>query len=317
MAGRSAVVTFVALRLGDYIFLTTFADDQLQTRCYDQRTRNLLWTRGLKVEKLETYHNSEGSPAAATPATDGDRVVSYFGSFGLVCYDFKGNEVWKHPLPVAQSHGGFGSGTSPIIFAKRFVILNRDQMEKSSVMALDLRNGKTVWETARPDASGSFGTPIIWHNNKIDEVITPGSLRVQGYDLKSGKGRWMIEPVTTFACTTPVFGDGLLFFAGWSPGKSDSPWPSWASFLERSDKNKDGEITFDEFGPGERDFARAWISTATGKSQKWIGTLCKRGLQGREPAACNQTRRNRRHHSNTRRLEVQSWSTLRGLSPLL
>src|SRR6266850_567053 len=62
---------------GDYIFLTTFADDQLQTRCYEQRTRTLLWTRGLKVEKLETYHNSEGSPAAATPATDGDRVVSY------------------------------------------------------------------------------------------------------------------------------------------------------------------------------------------------------------------------------------------------
>ena len=109
---------------GDHIFLTTFEDGQLQTRCYDRRTGGLVWTRSVKVEKLETYHNSEGSPAAATPATDGDRVVSYFGSFGLVCYDFKGNEVWKHPLPLAQSHGGFGSGTSPIIAARRFVILN-------------------------------------------------------------------------------------------------------------------------------------------------------------------------------------------------
>src|SRR3954462_15375279 len=38
---------------GDSIFLTTFADGQLQTRCHDRRTGNLLWTQGLKVEKLE------------------------------------------------------------------------------------------------------------------------------------------------------------------------------------------------------------------------------------------------------------------------
>jgi outer membrane protein assembly factor BamB len=54
----------------------------------------------------------------------------------------------------------------------------------------------------------------------------------------------------SFACTTPVVGDGLLFFAAWSNGKADSPWPTWEKFLEKYDKNKDGVISLDEFDPG-------------------------------------------------------------------
>jgi len=76
----------------DQIFLTTFADNELQTRCYQRADGKLAWSRGLKPDKLEIYHGTESSPAASTPATDGERVVSYFGSFGLICYDSKGNE---------------------------------------------------------------------------------------------------------------------------------------------------------------------------------------------------------------------------------
>lgn len=249
------------------IFLTTFVDGELQTRAYETRDGRLLWTKGLKPEKLETFHRTEGSPAAGTPATDGKKVVSYFGSFGLICYDFAGKELWRHPLPVAASGGGFGSGTSPII-SGNLVLLNRDQEENSSILAVDLSTGKTAWETPRPDATGSFGTPIVWNNNGIAEVVMPGSIRLKGYDLKTGKERWVVEGVVGFACTTPVVGDGLLFFAGWSPGKSDAPWPSWETFLEKQDKNHDGEITFDEFDPEDRDFARGMDRNHDGKITK-------------------------------------------------
>src|SRR5437899_3013494 len=71
---------------GERLFLTTFDQEHLQTRCYDLRNGTLLWTRGLKPEKLEAYHTTENSPGAPTPATDGKHIVSYFGSFGLVGY---------------------------------------------------------------------------------------------------------------------------------------------------------------------------------------------------------------------------------------
>src|SRR6267143_4061021 len=133
---------------GDSIFLTTFADGQLETRCYARQKGDLLWSRPVKVEKLEAFHRTESSPAAATPTTDGQRVVSYFGSFGLVCYDFKGKELWQYPLSIAESGGGFGSGTSPIS-ARNLVVLNRDQAQDSTLLAVDLRTGKKVWETLR------------------------------------------------------------------------------------------------------------------------------------------------------------------------
>jgi outer membrane protein assembly factor BamB len=194
-------------------------------------------------------------------------VVSYFGSFGLVSYDLRGKELWQYRLPVADSGGGFGSRTSPIVVGN-LVILNRDQTENSSLLAVDLRTGKKAWETARPEATGSFGTPIMWHNNNIDEVVTPGSIRINGYDLKTGAERWRYEPVSPFACTTPVIGPGVLLFAAWSPGKADSPWPTWPSFLEHNDKNKDGEITFDEFDASSRDFARGMDVNRDGKITK-------------------------------------------------
>jgi outer membrane protein assembly factor BamB len=251
----------------DQIFLTTFSDNELQTRCYHRQDGALAWSRGLKPDKLETFHSTESSPAVPTPATDGQRLVSYFGSFGLICYDRKGTELWRHPLPVALSAGGYGTAASPLI-AGNLVVVNRDQNEGSSLLAVDLHTGNTAWETPRPDARGSFGTPILWRNDGIDEVITPGSLRLKGYALKTGLEDWLVQGTAPFACTTPVVGDGLLFFAAWSNGKADAPWPSWEKFLEAYDKNKRGVVSLDEFDPATRDFMRGLDLNHDGKIDK-------------------------------------------------
>ena len=248
----------------DRIFLTTCEGSELQTRGYHRSTGQLLWAGKLTPEKLETFHGSEGSPAASTPTTDGQRVVSYFGSFGLICYDFEGKEMWRHPLPLALSGGSFGTGTSPII-AGNLVLLNRDQDMNSSLLAVSLQTGKTVWETARPEANGSFGTPMLWTNAGVPEVVMPGSVRLKGYALTTGRERWVFEGITGFACTSPVSGDGLLFFAGWSHGKADQPWKSWNDFLKQHDKNGDGVVTLDEFDPKSRDFLRAFDVNHDGK----------------------------------------------------
>ncbi|HTL16478.1 MAG TPA: pyrrolo-quinoline quinone, partial [Patescibacteria group bacterium] len=93
----------------EQLFLTAFVDGELQTRCYQRRNGKLAWSHGVKAETLEMFHGTESSPAASTPVTDGERIVSYFGSFGLVCYDMQGSELWRHPLPTALSLGGYGT----------------------------------------------------------------------------------------------------------------------------------------------------------------------------------------------------------------
>jgi outer membrane protein assembly factor BamB len=232
---------------GDHIFVTTYDAGKLQVRDYRRSDGENLWARGFSVPVLEEFHAQEGSPAASTPATDGQRVVSYFGSFGLVCQDFEGNELWRQPMPPAQTAGGFGSGTSPIIVDGK-VILVRDQNGNSAVMAYDIATGKKVWYTSRPDAVTGYSTPVVWKKNDRVEIIVAGSLQMKGYDAKDGSERWSLRGLPSYNVPSPVVTDDMIYFAGWSPGKTDSPWPNWASMLDRFDKNKDGKISHDEFG---------------------------------------------------------------------
>jgi outer membrane protein assembly factor BamB len=249
---------------GEHVFLTTFAENELQTRCYRCEDGKLEWRGGVKPEKLELYHRKESSPAATTVATDGQRVVSYFGSFGLVCYDLQGKELWRHPLPVALSPGGYGTATSPVM-AENLVVISHDQDMASSLLAVDLISGKTVWETPRPNTLGSFGTPILWLNDGVMEVVLPGSLCLKGYALKTGKEDWVVQGTTSYACTTPVTAEGLLFYAAWSDGKADDPLPAWEKFLEEHDKNKDGVVSLDELDENNREYFRGYDVNRDGK----------------------------------------------------
>jgi outer membrane protein assembly factor BamB len=246
------------------IFLTTFNDGQLEVRCHDATDGRLRWARQIKPDGIEEHHRSDGSPAASTPATDGRRVVSYFGSFGLICHDLDGQELWRRPLPLAESGGKFGTGTSPIIVG-RIVVLNRDQYQYSSLMAVDIETGRTLWDTPRPDAAGSFGTPAHWRNDGEDQVVLAATARLKGYSLLTGAERWAIDGVTGMVCTTAVVGDGMLYFAAWSPGQADSPRQPWEEFLKRYDKNGDSVVDLEEIDVNRRDYLRGLDRNRDGK----------------------------------------------------
>ena len=240
---------------GDRLFLTTFHEGALETRAYSTRDGKLLWSRGVKPEKFEEYHMTEGSPAAGTAVTDGQVVASYFGSFGVLVHDLEGKELWRQPLPIATTAGNFGSGSSPLLHGGR-VIINRDHLSGSSIQAFDAKSGKKLWETVRPDRVTSYGSPIVWAHDGITEIVMSGALSMRAYDPATGAERWIVRGLPSYTCTTPVIGDGMVFFAGWSPGKADAPFPSWESLVEKQDKNGDGWISMAEFSDGE-----AWFKT--------------------------------------------------------
>ncbi len=229
------------------LFLTTWDEGTLQTRCYNRKNGSLVWKRGVKSSKLEEYHQFDNSPAAPTPATDGNHVVSYFGSFGLVCYYLAGNELWQYEMPVAWTHGRYGSSTSPII-RNDTVYLIRDDRVNARLMAFDVEDGKLRWESARPEARGGYGTPIVWGK----QVVVPGSVQIKAFDLKTGNPEWLVDGLLPISCTTPLLGNGRLYPAAWCPGGFDAPRPSWEEFTAQHDKNGDNKV-------GSEDLpARTW-----------------------------------------------------------
>ena len=197
------------------IFLTEFdrANKQLATLCIDRRTGKILWRRAVAPEQIEKVHEIS-SPAGSTPATDGERVYVYFGSYGLLCYDLNGNLKWERRLPMPENP--YGAVASPII-AGDLLVLNH-QGKDAYLLAVNRRDGRTVWKTDRSMFQYGWSTPVHWRHDGIDEIVVLGgdfkpNQRLMAYNLADGAERWWVGGLPPSGKSTPVVGGGMVFLA--------------------------------------------------------------------------------------------------------
>jgi outer membrane protein assembly factor BamB len=147
-------------------------------------------------------------------------------------------------LPAADT--GFGTGTSPII-AGNTVIVVRDEMKGSKIIAVDASTGQKKWEKVRKSPT-SYSTPVAWKTPDGEQVVVAGHARMIGYDLASGDEKWSVAGIPSGCCASPVTSGGTLFFAGWSPGGGDEPesqMPAFDDILKEgnADANGDGVLS--------------------------------------------------------------------------
>ncbi len=98
---------------------------------------------------------------------------------------------WKQDLGILDGgwsagpkfHWGFAS--SPVIY-KHLVIIQCDTQKQSFIAALNLADGKRVWQTPREEDS-SWSTPTIYEYTGGAELITSGTKFYRGYDPLTGK----------------------------------------------------------------------------------------------------------------------------------
>jgi outer membrane protein assembly factor BamB len=234
---------------GERIFLTTFDKKKIETACLDRRDGRILWRRSVPTDKFEATHRL-GSPAASTPACDGERVYTYFGSFGVVAYDLEGQEQWYHELPPPVVE--FGTGTSPIL-AGGLLLVNCDQDLNSFLLALNARTGKEVWRADRSEFRRGFSSPFLWKHGGVEEIVLPGSIWLKSYGVLDGRELWRVRGLARVVCASPTSGDGLLFAASWNVGGDEGDrlvMPPFAQVVGEWDKNNDGKLSRDEFQKG-------------------------------------------------------------------
>lgn len=234
---------------GDRIFLTGLTEGKLETLCIDRKGGTVIWRRTAPAKALEDVHR-EGSPASATPTTDGRHVYVYFGSYGLLCYAMNGERIWTRPLPPPITE--WGAASSPVLVGDGLV-LNCDQDLGSYLLCVDAATGKTRWKVDRAPFRRGFGTPIVRRNQGVDEIIVPGSIRLVAYDAVSGTQRWAMPGLPAMVCTSPTTGQDLIFVAAWMQGTSgvgrfitQMILTPYAEFAKDRDKNADGALNPDE-----------------------------------------------------------------------
>ncbi|MEL6109089.1 MAG: PQQ-binding-like beta-propeller repeat protein [Planctomycetota bacterium] len=237
---------------GDNLFLTAFdaSTRALDVVCLDRAKGNLRWRKGVVAAEIEKGHPSF-NPASSSPATDGDRVVAYFGSFGLICFDVEGNQLWELKLPLAKSYGG--NAASPIILGDQ-VILYRGTYEDHFLLAVDKHTGKQLWRVPQSEPfTGEMACtacPIV-----AGELLIAHTARsVQAFDLKTGERRWVTTCATT-ATSTPVLHGDQVVVAAWN--KMGEPalrpkFPDFEELVKGHDADGDNEISAQEF-------PRLWI----------------------------------------------------------
>ena len=188
---------------GKKVFMTQALEKESRrtVMCFDRTNGKLLWQNGTTYTEKEQSHPANPQ-CAASPVTDGERVIAFFGSAGLYCFDMDGKELWHRDL--GKHHHEWGYAASPIIH-ENLCVLNFGPGERQFMIALDKANGKTVWEkeilnrmpTKRTDGFagrekggmiGSWSTPLVAKVNGRDELIMSFSDRLAGMDPRSGKG---------------------------------------------------------------------------------------------------------------------------------
>lgn len=232
---------------GDNLFLTAFDanTNSLDVVCLDTNSGKERWRRGVVVEKIEKGHPSF-SPASSSPVTDGDRVIAYFGSFGLICFDNDGKRMWDFELPVAKSFGG--NAASPIIVDDQ-VILYRGTYEDHFLLSVDKRSGKQLWRVPQAEPfTGEMACtacPVV-----VGELLIAHTARsVQAFDRQTGERRWVTKCATT-ATSTPVLHEDQVVVAAWN--KMGEPalrpeFPSFQKLLADHDADDNGAIDQTEF----------------------------------------------------------------------
>jgi outer membrane protein assembly factor BamB len=212
--------------------------------CVDRHTGHEQWRRAVTYDRPETSHKTNPY-CSASPVTDGERVFAWFGSAGLICWDFDGNELWRRDLGPQEHMWGYG--TSPILH-NDLCIQMFGPGNKEFLIAVDKNTGDTRWkvDALNDDAErllsgpendgnandytnnkergervrGGWSTPILVDVGGKTELIATLPRRVNAFDPSTGKLLWTCGGAAPLAYASPMESDGVIVVLGGYGGAS-------------------------------------------------------------------------------------------------
>ena len=193
---------------GDRVFVTS-VDAQyndLLAICLDRTDGKVLWKKKTGKDRSVARNNM----ASPSPVTDGKSVFFYYGTGGLIAFDYEGKKLWERE--IEKDHGPFsimfGYSSSPLLFRGKLyipVIQNKSanayrqtgwkQPLDSYLLAIDPQTGKDLWkQVRRTDAVGeaqeAYTTPIPYEGPGRRSILLTGADYFTVHDPDTGVETW-------------------------------------------------------------------------------------------------------------------------------
>ena len=201
---------------GDKVFVTCATDGgkMRSLMCYHRDDGKLQWAKTVVYRAEEQTHKTNPH-CSASPVTDGERIIVWYGSAGLYCYDMEGNEQWK--LDLGKFEHIWGNASSPVIY-KDTVILNAGPGMRTFLAAFDKKTGEEKWRRTLEDATskkvdefrGSWSTPVLYQHGGRDLMALSMPKHLIAFDPESGDTVWTCEGLSLLSYSSPLVGDGVV-----------------------------------------------------------------------------------------------------------
>jgi outer membrane protein assembly factor BamB len=215
LVGRAASSPIV---VGERVFVTA-SDGRNETRlhllAFDAKSGRPLWHRQLWATG-HTLSNPFAAVADPTPASDGHRVLAFYSSNDLACFDLDGNLLWFRGLAyeTPSTRNDVGMASSPVI-AGDLVVVQMENQGESYAAGIELATGKTRWRVDRPHVA-TWTSPIATTDlagNPL--VLLQSKSMLTALDPATGRKRWEYEAAcSTISSAVAAHGNVYLPAAG-------------------------------------------------------------------------------------------------------
>ncbi len=191
--------------------------------CYHKKTGKELWRKTAHRGRPRATRHAKATHANTSVVVQGRRVVAFFGSEGIYCYDLDGKLEWSRDLGVIDisKYGiGWGYASSPAVHKDRIVVVCDDPKDPF-VAALRLSDGKEIWQVSRKDiCERSWSTPFIHSDSERTQVVVNGWPWILSYDIETGGELWRIKGGGDNPVPTPFAANGWIYITNAHGGPS-------------------------------------------------------------------------------------------------
>ena len=166
------------------VFLTGTDDQKEYLMCLNLKGE-MVWKK-----EMGASYPGDFPLARCTPTVTNGHVYVISSAGQVSCFDVKGNQIWSVDghKQFQGSWGIWGTSENPLVFDGK--VIYTPGGDQTTMVALDSKTGKTVWQTTSLKDKSAYASPIVFKHAGRDVIASVSATYIFGVDASNGEVLW-------------------------------------------------------------------------------------------------------------------------------